>query len=201
MCKFEENVKTMTFENCNLFRRSFTTQGLGYTFNNEKADKLIKHDFQNTLFASTKISPSLMKSTNWKHSLTAVIEHNVEEVEMYENANSFRTKQAKPREITVSVHNPKEPGDTNLIPLSSTQIPLGQSTTFLISAKAREIDETGKKLSESKRGCRLDEDTDSLDIFNVYTRTGCLFECNLKYSVRKCGCTPWNYPVNMKSKA
>ena len=102
--------------------------------------------------------------------------------------------------VTLSLHNPKEPSDTKFKPTSSIQVPLGQSTTFLIALKAREIDESGKELTESQRNCRLDEDTDALDIFNIYTRTGCLFECKMKQSMRRCGCVPWNYPVNMENK-
>ena len=100
--------------------------------------------------------------------------------------------------VTLSLHNPKEPSDTKFKPTSSIQVPLGQSTTFLITPKATEIDESGKELTESQRNCRLDEDTDALDIFNIYTRTGCLFECKMKYAVGKCGCNPWYYPINMK---
>ena len=198
MCKFEENIHHMSFDNCNLFRRSFTTQGIGYTFNSEMDETLIKSNYQNIVF-STKNKPSLMKSTSFKHSLTAIIQNNIEEVQRYENrqSNDIRINH-RPRKVYVSLHDPKEPADTRYIPLTSVWIPLGHSTTFLISAKAREIADSGRSLTESERGCRLNEDTDVLEIFNVYTRVSCLFECNMKHAVSKCGCTPWNYPVNMK---
>ena len=140
-----------------------------------------------------------MKSTDLEHALTVVLDSNVEEVEMYRNSLSGSMKH-KPKEVSVSLHNPKEPADTNFIPLTSTRIPLGHSTTFLISAKAREIDESGKELTESQRGCRLEEDTKDLDMFNVYTRTACLLECRMNYAITKCGCTPWNFPINMIEK-
>ena len=199
LCKFEENVEMMTLENCNLFKRSFTTHGLGYTFNNEKENTLIKEDYRSVEFSHNKIrQPSLMKSTSSKYSLRVVIENNAEEIQSYENNLSDETfKHTRPREVSVSLHNPQEPGDTKLIPLTSIQIPLGQSTTFLISAKAREIDESGKYLTEDQRGCRLDEDTKGLGTFNIYTRVACLFECKMKHSMTKCGCIPWNFPVNI----
>ena len=207
MCKFEENVEVMTFENCNLFRRSFTTVGMGYTFNNEVEEKLVKEDFRNAeLSPNTAREPSYMKSTGSDSFLTVVIENNAEEVERYKNRNilsgKLEKKEAahKPNEITVSLHNPKEPADTKFVPSTSIRIPLGQSTTFFITPKAREIDDSGKELTESQRGCRLDEDTKALDIFNVYTRAGCLFECKMKYAFSKCGCTPWDYPINMYGK-
>ena len=72
------------------------------------------------------------------------------------------------------------------------------TATILITAiSSRHIDESGKELKEHQRGCRLDEDADELDIFQVYTRVGCLMECKMKYAIKKCGCTPWNFPINM----
>ena len=191
----------MTYENCNLFKRSYTTTGLGFTFNQEPIDKLMKEDYRNNVFSTWKV-PSAMKSTDLEHALTVVLDSNAEEVELYRNSMSedSDTRKHKPKEISVSLHNPKEPADTKFIPLTSTRIPLGHSTTFLISAKARQIDESGKELTELQRGCRLEEDTKDLDMFNVYTRTACLLECRMKYAMTRCGCTPWNYPINMIRK-
>ena len=193
VCQFNGKPKEMDQHNCNLFKRSYTTQGVGFTFNNEQIDKLMKEDYRNDVFSTRKI-PSLMKSTDKEHALTVLLDSNAEEVEMYRKSLSGSTKL---REASVSLHNPEEPSDTKFIPLTSTKIPLGHSTTFLISARAREIDESGKALTESKRGCRLEEDTKELDMFNVYTRTACLLECRMKHARKKCGCTPWNYPINM----
>ena len=141
----------------------------------------------------TNKAPSLMKSTSSKHSLTVIVDNNAEEVQRY---MADATKH-NPREVSISLHNPREPADTKFIPLTSVRIPLGQSTTFLISVKAREIDESGKQLTEKQRGCRLDEETESLKAFNVYTRIACLLECQMKYAQERCGCTPWHYPLNM----
>ena len=201
MCNFEEKVKTMTFENCKLFKRSFTTQGIGYTFNNERAEILLKEEFRSAEFSlNTARNPSMMKSTHSKHTLQVFIENNAEEVENYEriSSNAGKLKTHKPREISMTLHNPKEPADKDFIP--SIKIPLGHSTTFLIIPQAREIDDSAKELTESQRKCRLDEDTDMLDIFNVYTRIGCLFECKIKFSMQRCGCIPWYYPLNTFSK-
>ena len=196
MCKFEDSDESMTFENCNLFKRSFTTQGLGFTFNNEEESRLIKEDFRSKLSVNVNRKPYLMKS---KHSLTVVIENNAEEVEKYENS-PFKRFVKKPSELFVSLHNPKEPADLKFIPSTSIRIPRGYSTTFLITPKAREIDKSGKELTESQRNCRLEEEVEALDTFNVYTMTACLLECKMKYATKRCGCTPWNYPVKMENK-
>ena len=197
MCKFEDSDESMTFENCNLFKRSFTTQGLGFTFNNEEESILIKEDYRKTaLSENVNRKPYLMKS---KESLTVVIENNAEEVERYEKS-PYKRLVKKPSELFVSLHNPKEPADVKFIPSTSIRIPRGYSTTFLITPKAREIDKSGKELTESRRNCRLDEEVQALDIFNVYSMTACLLECKMKYATKRCGCTPWNYPVIMESK-
>ena len=57
MCKFEDSDESMTFENCNLFKRSFTTQGLGFTFNNEEESKLIKEDYRSELSVNVNRKP------------------------------------------------------------------------------------------------------------------------------------------------
>ena len=193
-------METMTFENCNLFKRSFTTQGIGFTFNSIREAMLIKDDFRSTEFSHNKErDTSLMASTNSKHFLHVVIENNAEEVQEFEKSSS-NTMKRKPSTVSVSLHNPKEPADTKFIPIKSIQVPLGYSTKILITPQARDIDESGMVLTESQRGCRLDEDTDALDIFNVYTRTACLLECKMKYAATRCGCTPWYYPVDKNEK-
>ena len=197
-CKFEENVETMTYENCNLFKRSITTQGMGYTFNNEIEANFIKKPFRSpALSPNVNREPYLMKSASSEASLTVLIENNIENTEILEDLQLKTGTIRKPKKILVSLHNPKEPSDTKFKPSTSIQIPLGHSTTFLITPKAREIDDSGKALTETERGCRLDEDTEALDIFNVYTRTACLFECMRKQAIGRCGCIPWDDPVNM----
>ena len=199
MCKFEDNVKAMAFDNCDLFKWSFTTKGMGYTFNNEQEEILIKNNYRSTEFLhNVRRKPSLMKSTNSRHSLTVIIDSNAEEVESYEidsKRNDFGIV-LKPIEILVSLHSPIEPADNKIIPSTSLKIPLGSSTTFLITPRARKIDErAAKDLTEFERQCRLNTDTNNMDIFNIYTRVSCLFECKMRYAKKRCGCIPWNYPI------
>ena len=142
-----------------------------------------------------------MQYASPEHSLKVLIEANFEEVKFYDGTKETENPEGmlalKPREVSVSLHNPTEPAD---IRSSSFQIRLGQSITVYVTPKAREIDESGKELTESQRDCRINDDTDDLLIFNVYTRTACLFECKMKYSIEKCGCNPWDYPLDIKHK-
>ena len=133
-----------------------------------------------------------MKSASLKDSLHVVVENNMEEVERYEEDYQSRKQ---PTKIQVSLHNPVEPAD---IRTSSFEIPLGHSTIVYITPKATEVDEDGKELTEFQRNCRLNQESGSLNIFKVYTKVGCLFECNLEHAMERCGCIPWNYPFDEK---
>ena len=150
------------------------------------------------LFPNTNRKPSLMKSASRGNSLHVLIDNNAEEVQRYEDSKDTKLPNYKgevtwkPRDVAVSMHNPREPADMRS---RSFHFPLGHTTKFLITPTAREIDESGKELTELHRNCRLDEDTDSLDIFNVYTRSACLFECKMMMSIKLCGCQPWDYPL------
>ena len=101
----------------------------------------------------------------------------------------------KPINIQVSLHNPREPGN---IRSKSFQIPLGHSTKVYITPKAREIDDSGKDLSEDQRGCRLSEDSEELDVHNIYSQEACHLECMIKQAYQRCGCFPWNYLITTK---
>ena len=180
----------MTHDNCNLFKRSYTDKGMGFTFNNEPENIMIKREFRSSvLFPNTNKKPSFMTSAATEHALTVVIENNEEEVSRY--VKDKDNIKSKPTEITVSLHNPKEPADMRS---RSFSIPLGHSTKVYITPKARAIDEDGMSLMESQRECRLDNDIENLKIFNVYTRAACMLECKIEHAKNWCGCVPWNYP-------
>ena len=180
MCKFEEKVDRMLFSNCKLFKRSFTNKGMGYTFNNVKEHNLIKEDYKSSIFYPNRDEdPFFMRSANPDNSLTVIIDYNSEEIKRYEDSKDRVAKSngdlsLKPKKVTVSLHNPKEPADMRS---SSFTIPLGHYTTVYITPKARKIDESGKDLSEDQRHCKLNNEIRELNIFNTYTRAVCMFEC------------------------
>ena len=118
MCQFAKNVDTMNFTNCNLFQRSFTNKGIGFTFNSEREETLIKKSFRSkVLFPNTKREPALMKSASIDDSLRVVIENNADEIQRYENSKDKNipghpgTLNYKPKTISINIHNPKEIAD------------------------------------------------------------------------------------------
>ena len=182
-------------ENCNLFKRSFTNKGLGFTFNNDINKNLYKKSKNNDdlikeFMVNENVQISYMKNAGSKYALNVLIENNIEEVEDFEK-NPTNIK-LKPINVAITLHNPKEPAN---IRSNSFKVPLGHSTNVYIVPKAREIDESGRSLSEEQRGCRLNSENMALDIFKVYTQDACILECKIRQSFQRCGCFPWNYLV------
>ena len=45
-----------------------------------------------------------------------------------------------------------------------------------------------------KRNCKFHDEASDLDIFKVYSKKACEFECGLKEAFKMCGCFPWYIP-------
>lgn len=202
LCSFEEDLENLSFDDCKLFKRSFTNSGLGFTANNEIRNKLYKRPEnkfkdQNYVFnTNNKKAPTNMRSARPEDALRLMIEYNRERVEIYEKTRHPGSPQGelflKPTTVKVALHNPNEPANLRS---NAFSIPLGHSTTVYITPKARRIDDSAKELTEMQRGCRLSQKAEDLNIFNIYTKEACLFECKMKLALKKCGCSPWNYPI------
>ena len=113
-CGFGENISMLL---CNMFKRSFSDKGFGYTFNNEKSLSLFKYlPIQNEIFNLNKATePLLIESSSINHALTVLIENNYEENQDYESLKTIHDPVGditiKPRSISVSLHDPKEPAN------------------------------------------------------------------------------------------
>ena len=120
LCSFHhEELGNRNFEDCNLFFRSFTNTGIGYTANSEVASKLFKSKNvggpEYFTFPNNQIDPIKMISAGSNHALRVLIENNREEVDFFENTkeplNPNGQLKLKPKEIQVSMHNPLEPAN------------------------------------------------------------------------------------------
>ena len=200
LCSFDHDLEDQTFDDCQIFFRSFTNMGIGYTANSEMASVLFKSKNYgspgNFLFPNDRIKPKKMTYAGSDYALRVLIENNREEVDFFENTKSKTSPKGvlslKPKEKKVSLHNPLEPANMRS---NSFSILLGYFTIVYITPKVREIDDSAASLAESERGCRLSQDSSGLDIFKLYSKEGCLLECKIKQAYAKCGCFPWNYPI------
>ena len=204
LCRFEEYPEEMTFESCDLFRRSFTNLGLGYTFNNEEFGKLFKkspvlENQSRELFLNKNSKPKMIKSANSEHGLTVILESNMEQIERFENTKSTNNPEGdiplKPKPVQVVIHHPSEPAN---VKSKSFLIPLGHSTTVYITPRATITDTSAQKLSEEKRDCRMRRESTGMNIFQQYSREACLLECQINHAVEVCGCNAWDYPLHVR---
>ena len=187
----DENAQTQ-FE---LFVRSFTNEGFGYTFNNRHFwSKHQKENNFNKLFHGTmhpfldrKYATDLHfpKMTGPQHGLNIIVQLNKYEREVFQdNAKSFPT-------FRVAIHDPYAPAD-----LRGTGIDIrpGHISTFLITPSQVKTSSAIEGLSMERRKCRFLSENKGLKIFSNYTQDACFLECKLMQSAKKCLCIPWNYP-------
>ena len=176
LCKHGAKIEIMTFLNCNLFKRSFTNKGIGFTYNSKKVEDLIKKssgqdEAIKILSMDKKQDVVKMESASSDNALTILIDYNEAAVKRYENTinedNQLGTQNQLPKKVSVTIHDPIEPANLRS---NSFEIPLGHTTTVYITPRAREIDESGIELSEKQRKCRLTKDSSELKIFSKYTQ-------------------------------
>jgi len=120
MCKFQKVPEVMNLNNCDLFRRSFTNKGLGFTFNNDRSDHLYKKkkniDLQmKTFYFNNKVDPRMIASANPDESLRLILENNIEEVYNFERTKSPTNPPGeikfKPKSVDIVLHDPSHPAN------------------------------------------------------------------------------------------
>ena len=171
LCQFAKDPPLMRLNNCDKFRRSFTNRGLGFTFNNKKADNLYQHGDNiklqlESLFFNKENDPMMMNSASLDEGLYVLIENNMEEINNYENTkdtgNVAGDWKKKPISVLVVLHDPSQPANMRT---KSITIPLGQSSTVYITPSATETDTSGQMLGETQRECRLKQENGNLQVF------------------------------------
>ena len=51
-----------------------------------------------------------------------------------------------------------------------------------------------RSLLKKERNCKFSDETEDSELFNIYSHSGCLFECLWRQAQEQCGCIPWKYP-------
>ena len=129
LCKFGRNQDRWSFETCQKFKRSFTTSGVGYTYNNDIASHILKNPNaanSNVFVINTNSRPVKMEISSPDNPLEVIVENNMEEVDQFKNTQTSGSSTGdlsqKPRKVKLVLHNPVEP--TN-IRSNSFEVPLG----------------------------------------------------------------------------
>ena len=97
LCKHGSSVNMMTFSNCNLFKRSFTNKGIGFTYNNAGVDDLLKKSSgqQNATRILAFNRNGIIKkmvSAGSEHALRVFLDYNEEAVQRYEKTINSASK-------------------------------------------------------------------------------------------------------------
>ncbi len=188
---------TPTFEvsaNCPHFTRSFTSTGLGYSFN--------QVPFQD-MYQKTDWSEAFYKELVMKVNNTAEESRNIAKPALngpgFSMSMILKTPISGPGiykyvffgQRTLSVGSPYS------IPnLSGEGIVLspGLHYTVMVTPTVTKINDNLIDFAPSDRGCIHKTDKHNLTIFANYTYENCLFECHLIRAAEECGCIPINFP-------
>ena len=84
------------------------------------------------------------------------------------------------------------------IRLNGFKVTAGTETNVIVSMNDLHSTDEVRQIDIKKRKCRFRDEpltrSNGLKFMDVYSQTGCIFECHLEIATRICGCTPWNYP-------
>ena len=196
-CAFGNSVMaqhTLRASECKLFSRSFSNYGIAYTFNGISSDRLL----HNTSDSQHQIGIFGMKPTHQSelHRVSPdtgsfnILQLTLQLSEAHIQP-SFTTGDSE-KEFRLALHNPDSLAD-----LRNDYITLhaGKHHILKVEASAERAADGTLSMSEEIRGCLFPEETKGrLQLFQSYSKSACLLECNLKAVYRICGCLPWNYP-------
>ncbi len=172
---------------CDLFQKTFNNDGIGYTFNAEAFWKMYKRTKGNYWFYKQFVStnnayvngpPRLIERIGRGFSLEIYVRLTNGDWEI--------------EDTLATLHDP------SIVPnIRKETFKLVPGTVYDISVVPSAIRTTddGLKLQPSSRDCKAKYESDDLNIFNIYSQSACIFECQLKMAINKCHCSNWDYPV------
>ena len=174
--------------NCDLFDPVVTDVGICHSFNAKPTadmlqDSYFKKNFE-TVYKTDLSKESIINGTGsgQEHALN-----------FYLMDSDFRrlSKKTKPSSFRLGLSTQTEYFDMKYI---SKWIKPGFHTIWKV--QAMEIFPSGnlRSVPIDKRNCKFPDETEGLDIFKIYSRKACQFECRLKKAAEVCQCHPWNIP-------
>ncbi len=183
-CKFGKETLN---ENCQLFRKTFTNAGIGYTFNAEDFWKIHKNTEGNRAFYQ-----QMVKATD--NDTSDQNPHKIEgngrgfSLDLLLSLDNDKYYDGK----SLTIHDPATVAD---IRNEVINLKPGMVHEISIVPSAVVTDEAGLKLSPLKRECLTQSESDDLKIYKTYSQSACLLECQLQNAIAQCRCTRWDYPI------
>ena len=180
-----------------LFVRSYTNAGFGYTFNSKPFWEMSRvandynHAFYNTMFPFIN-----MENKSQLHFLASI--GVPKELNMVIQANKYDrlelgARQERPQPLMrIALHDPGHPPDLRTRGL---EVKPGYETKISFTPSRVTASQAVKDIDVALRKCKFPSESEGMEIFQEFSQSGCLFECSLRASSRRCGCVPWNYPM------
>ncbi len=173
---------------CTLFKKTFTMDGIGYTFNAQPFWRMLKKTKSNKAFFKQlhgiwSNTGNSSTSTDVRYPERHGITYSLEIYLLMDDHTGMKS---------ITLHDPSTVPDTQneailLRPGKLHQISLVPSTVI--------TDQSALDLSPSKRECLGRSESEDLKVFRTYSQTACLLECQLRIAIDACNCSAWNYPV------
>ncbi len=191
-CKFGDLDSS---QSCKLFSNTFTTGGIGYTFNNEPYWNLFKNTTSNYAFYKeiyeTENSfeselPRYIVNTGQGFSLDFIVRHDTYGYR-YENDQVLGNYQ----EVFLALHDPSKLPNLRA---EGVVIQPGLFYDIRVIPSITITDESGLALDAKARNCLSKDDNEDLLTFNAYSQSACILECKLQKAISQCHCSAWDYP-------
>ena len=75
----------------------------------------------------------------------------------------------------------------------------GYEYTIEITPVRQESTDGFRDLPIDKRKCKKDDELDKSSIFKIYSKSNCMYECEVENAYKDCQCIPWDFFHELKS--
>eukprot|EP00094_Tigriopus_californicus_P010168 TCALIF_09807-PA protein Name:"Similar to ppk28 Pickpocket protein 28 (Drosophila melanogaster)" AED:0.27 eAED:0.27 QI:0/0/0/0.33/1/1/3/0/892 len=189
---------------CDLFHRDFTNAGLGFSFNNAYFEDIYKmspfmETFRNVMLPNSRQNGDEIRrlQVSGPRNVLRVVLQNydyLDEVQdIHINLDLGQTNRflEMKHEFKIAINNPDSLPDLrgNFIEIKS-----GFQYKILITPVQYASDPSVEALSYEDRNCRMAHEIEDFKVFDKYSQSGCILECQLKRALKICRCIPWNFP-------
>ena len=189
---------------CSDFSPSLSNHGLCLTRNGENMDEVFTANPQlsvfKRIFLPKNIRQDVKKIANdpTKHHFTFVIDGN-----SYKDLKSgMEWNNTRKTKFSISIHEPHDIPEVRGWNNEIMVAPTGKITTIKIIQSQLKTADSAREVEVTKRKCRFHDEHDDLHSVKWHSKVNCLFDCNVKFAEKRCGCRPWDYPItSQESKA
>ncbi len=188
---------------CVGFSRSFTTAGLGYTFNAAHFWETYRETpglraFFNAMHpkGNAKVHDHVMEKSEQRHDwfrpLWDEVIYPAAAGPKYGKAIYLVSDSPANGPFKVFIHHPSEPADLEANPIEF--IPGMKHTVYITPSRSSSHSELEDFPLETRKCLFPHERAGASNLFRNYTKGGCQFECAVNKAHARCGCIPWDYP-------